>query len=68
MSELTVLFYFPLFLCQKELKFDMVASSFVAQFVPLQSYLEGFVDFCLVISVLICPDKGILVGISVLMV
>ena len=33
------LIFFPLFLCQRELKFDMVANSSVAWYVPLPSCL-----------------------------
>ena len=55
MFELTVLFYFPLFLSQRELKFGMVANFLVALFAQLPSFLEGLVDFYLVVLVLTCP-------------
>ena len=40
--RLVVLFYFLLFLCQRELKYDMGANSSVAQYVHLQSYLGSW--------------------------
>ena len=54
MLRLVVQFHFLLFLCQRELKYDMGANFLVASFVRLVSYLEVLVDFCLVILVLIC--------------
>ena len=50
------------------LKFGMVVSFLVAWCVPLPSCLEVLIGFCVVGLVLICPDEGILGGISVLMV
>ena len=55
MFELVVLFYFLLFLCQRELKHDMGANFLVAWFVRLLSYLVDLVGFCHVVLVLICP-------------
>ena len=49
MSGLVVLFYFPLFLFQRELNYDMDASSLVVKCVPLLNYLVGLVGFCLVV-------------------
>ena len=49
MSGLVVLFYFPLFLFQREFKYDMDASSLVVLCVPLLNYLVGLVGFCLVV-------------------
>ena len=45
MLGLVVLFHFLLFLCQRELKYDMGANFLVAQFVRLVSYLVGLGRF-----------------------
>ena len=53
MLGLVVLFHFLLFLCQRELKYDMGVNFLVACFVRLVSYLEDLVGFCLADLVLI---------------
>ena len=45
MLGLVVLFYFLLFLCQRELKYDMGANFLIAWYVPVPSCLQGWVGF-----------------------
>ena len=66
MLGLTVIFWFPLFLCQREFKFDMVVSSSVVWFELWPSCLVVWVGFCLVVLAHTSSGQGILGGISVL--
>ena len=52
---LTVLFWFPLFLCPRELKFGMVVNLLAAWYVLFPNYLEVLVGSCHVILVLTYP-------------
>ena len=64
MFGLDVLFQFPLFLFQRELKFDMGANSLVVWLERLGNFLVVWLGFCPVRLVLIYPGFVILVGIS----
>ena len=66
MFGLDVLFQFPLFLFQRELKFDMGANSLAVWLERLGNFLVVWLGFCPVRLVLIYPGFVILVGISAL--
>ena len=68
MFVLVVLFWFPLFLFQRELKFDMGVSLSAILSGRWVSFLVGWVGSCLVKLVLTCPGCVIEVGINVLTV
>ena len=68
MFEQTVLFYFPLFLSQRELKFGMGVSLSVAWLERCPSSLEVWVGSCHVVLVPICPGFFVWGGINAPMV
>ena len=67
MFGLAVLFRFPLFLFQRELKFDMGANLLTVWLERLGSFLVDWLGFCPVRLVLTYPGFVILAGISALM-
>ena len=68
MSELVVLFWFPLCLSQRESKFDMGVSFSAVWSERWVSWLVVWAGSCLVTLVPTCPDYVIWVGIIVLTV